>query len=68
MRGKKAPGADGITGEIYKGTFIIFPNYITALYNGCLRQGIFPTRWKRAKVIPIAKPGKDNSEEVSKFR
>ena len=43
-------------------------NYITALYNGCLSQGIFPSRWKRAKVIPVTKPGKDNSEEVSKFR
>jgi hypothetical protein len=33
-----------------------------------LRRGIFPTRWKRAKVIPIVKPGKDTSDEVSKFR
>jgi retron-type reverse transcriptase len=68
LEGKKAPGLDGITGEIYKGAFKLFPNYITALYKGCLRQGTFPTRWKRAKVIPITKPGKENSEEVSKFR
>jgi hypothetical protein len=34
MGNKKAPGEDGITGEIYKSTFEIFPNYITALYNG----------------------------------
>jgi hypothetical protein len=65
---KKAPGVDGITGEIYKDAFKMFPNYITALYNGCLRQGSFPTRWKRAKVIPVIKPGKENSIEVSKFR
>ena len=57
MGDKKAPGEDGITGEIYKSTFKILPNYITALYNGCLRRGIFPTRWKRAKVIPIVNPG-----------
>ena len=68
MGDKKAPGEDGITGEIYKSTFEMLPNYITALYNGCLRTGAFPTRWKRAKVIPIIKPGKDNSDEVSKFR
>ena len=49
-------------------TFEILPNYITALYNGCLRRGIFPTRWKRARVIPIVKPGKDTSDELSKFR
>jgi hypothetical protein len=68
LGGKKAPGVDGITGEIYKGAFKLFPNYITALYNGCLRKGTFPTRWKRAKVIPVTKPGKENSDEVSKFR
>jgi hypothetical protein len=45
---KKAPGVDGITGEIYKGAFKLFPNYITALYSGCFRQGTFPARWKRA--------------------
>jgi hypothetical protein len=57
MGNKKAPGEDGITGEIYKNTFEIFPNYITALYNGCLRRGVFPARWKRAKLIPITEPG-----------
>lgn len=65
---KKAPGVDGITAEIYKGAFKLFPNYITALYNECLKKGTFPTRWKRAKVIPVTKPGKENSDEVSKFR
>jgi hypothetical protein len=59
---KKAPGVDSITGEIYKDAFKLFLNYITTLYNGCLRQGTFPTRWKRAKVIPVTKPGKENSE------
>jgi len=65
---KKAPGEDGITGEIYKSAFEIFPRYITAMYNGCLNRGVFPTRWKRTKLIPITKPGKDNCEDVTKFR
>jgi len=68
MDGRKAPGEDGITGEIYKHTFNIFPKSITAMYNGCLRQGVFPKRWKNAKIIPISKPGKENSEEASKYR
>jgi len=49
MDGRKAPGEDGITGEIHKHTFNIFPKSITAMYNGCLRQGVFPKRWKNAK-------------------
>jgi hypothetical protein len=38
------------------------------MYNGCLRKGVFPKRWKRAKMVPIVKPGKEDSEEVTKFR
>ena len=70
MGNKKAPGEDGITGEIYiyKSAFEIFPRYITAIYNGCLNRVIFPIRWKRTKMIPITKPGKDNSEDVTTFR
>lgn len=68
MGDKKAPGEDGITGEIYKSTFETFPGYMTALYNGCLRSGVFPVRWKRTQLIPITKPGKDNCEDVTKFR
>jgi len=68
MDNKKAPGIDGITGEVYKSVFEIFPEYLTAMYNSCLNRGIFPKRWKTAKMIPIVKPGKENSDEPSKFR
>ena len=66
MNSKKAPEEDGITGEIFKQAFETFKKYITAIYNGCLRKGVFPKRWKRAKLIPIVKPGKEDSEEVTK--
>jgi hypothetical protein len=38
------------------------------MYNGCLRRVVFPKRWKTVKLIPIVKPGKENSDKVSKFR
>jgi len=38
------------------------------MYNGCLRDGIFPKRWKRAKIIPVVKPGREDSYDVSKYR
>jgi hypothetical protein len=28
----------------------------------------FPKKWKKAKMVPITKPGKENSMEVTKFR
>jgi hypothetical protein len=68
MNSKKAPGEHGITGEIFKQAFETFQKYITATYNGCLGKGVFPKRWKHAKLIPIVKPGKEKSEEVTKFR
>ena len=68
LNNKKAPGEDGITGEIFNQAFETFPKYITAIYNGCLRRGVFPKRWKRAKLVPIVKPGKEDSEEVTKYR
>jgi hypothetical protein len=65
MGHKEAPGEGGINGEIYKSSFEIFPNCITAMYNECLRRGVFPKRWKRAKLIPISKHGKEKNEDVS---
>jgi len=38
------------------------------MYNGCLKNGIFPERWKKAKIIPIMKPGTQTCEEVTKYR
>jgi len=68
MDNKKAPGEDGITAEIFKQTFKILPKSITAMYNGCLKNGIFPEIWKKAKIIPITKPDTQNSQDDTKYR
>ena len=51
MNNKKAPGKDGITAEIYKLTFNIFPESITALYNGCLKKTEFSRRDRRRRKL-----------------
>ena len=61
MNNRKAPGEDGITGDNLYQAFKTLPKSMTALYNGCLRKGIFPTRLKTALLIPIIKPGKENT-------
>ena len=68
MDNKDEPREDGITGDIYIHTFETFPKYVTAMCNDCLRQGVFPKSWKRAKLIRIIKPGKENSDEASRYR
>jgi hypothetical protein len=68
MSNKKALGEDGIPNEVWKGVMKILPKYITAIYNKCLKEGVFTRRWKTAKIIPIVKAGKEGSDEVNKFR
>jgi len=68
MGKNKAPGEDGIPSEVFKSVVEILPRYMRAIYNGCLRKGTFPQRWKKALVISITKPGKTETEEASKFR
>ena len=58
-KNKKAPGQDNITNTILKHVtakylFFIF-NIVTIIF----KNGIFPTNWKNAIVLPIPKAGKD---------
>ena len=67
FNGKKAPGIDVITSGIFLRTFNKFSRLIAAIYNQCLKRGCFPKEWKTAKIIPITKPGKENSMDPSKY-
>jgi len=64
----KSPGEDGISSEILMKVFQMFPQFFTSVYNACLKNSYFPNEWKKAIVIPIAKPGKEDSTLPSKFR
>ena len=68
MNKNKAPGVDGITGDIPQRAFNLLPKCTAAMYSGCLRTACFPRIWKRAKLIPIVKPGKETSDDISKYR
>ena len=68
MNKNKAPGEDGITSDILQRAFNLLPKSTTAMYNRCLRTACFPRIWKRAKIIPIVKPGKETSDDISKCR
>jgi hypothetical protein len=65
---KKVPGGDGIPNEVWKVAVTTLPKYLTAIYNGCLKEGVFPNRWKKYQIIPVVKQGKEVSDDVSKFR
>ena len=65
---KKEPGPNGITNEIIKLVFKAIPKTMTSIYNECLRTGCFPENWKIAEILPIAKPGREDSQDPSKYR
>ena len=64
----KAPGEDGLSSEIMLRVLKLFPKFFTEVYNECLRKGCFPKQWKRSTIIPVIKPGKEDSSEVTKYR
>jgi hypothetical protein len=68
MNKNKAPGEDGITSDILQRALNLLPKFTTAMYNGCLRTACLPRIWKRAKIIPIFKPGKETRDDISKYR
>ncbi|KAL1454469.1 hypothetical protein WDU94_010715 [Cyamophila willieti] len=58
MKCKKAPGPNGILPEIVKCAVKAVPNYILEVMNSILLRGDFPSRWKKARVVLLPKPGK----------
>lgn len=58
LRGRKAPGPDGIMNEHIKHLPSSAVNRLKDILNACMDAGYFPTTWKVAKVKCIPKPGK----------
>jgi len=64
---RKAPAPDGITNEIQQLVYKGLPKTMTAIYNEFIRTGCFPTNRKTARILPITKPGREDSADPSKF-
>lgn len=52
---RKAPGPDGIPYEVLKLVHQCSPNLLLDMYNACLEEGVFPHRWKKARLVLIRK-------------
>lgn len=64
---RKAPGPDQIPNEVIAAVIDIWPNLLLETYNTCLREGVFPKRWKKQKLILLRK-GKKPLDEPSSYR
>ncbi len=58
-------GKDEICYEIIKHLSDTSLNIILSLFNKIWKEGKLPTVWKHAIIIPIAKPGKDQSNPLN---
>ena len=63
----KSTGSDKIPAKLLKMTAIIIKTPLTKLFNMSLSQGVFPTAWKVANVLPIYKK-KGSSSDPHNYR
>lgn len=59
FKGNTAPGPDGLHKKIWALASRILAEHIRQLFNSCLRRGVFPPTWRRAKLVLLRKEGKD---------
>jgi len=65
QRKSTAPGLDCITGRILRVVHQLRPTMLVGLYNQCVRDGVVPASWKRARVVLLRKAGKPEDEPSS---
>lgn len=55
LKNGKSPGLDGLTSTFLKIAGLEVATYLDSLYKQIIREGVLPTDWKKAVVIPIHK-------------
>ena len=62
----KGVGCDGINNKSLKIVLPVILDRLVIMINGCLKNGLFPSSLKKAKVVPLPKSG--SSDEIDNFR
>ena len=60
MKENKSPGVDGISPKILKETVEQISTPLAHVFNMSLREGIVPSKWKEANIIPLFQKGSRN--------
>jgi len=63
--GRKAPGPDGIPGAVIRRTAGLLLGQWARGFTTCLREAVFPARWKMARLVLLQKKGKPEGEPSS---
>lgn len=67
LKGNTAPGPDGLHKKILALAMQVMAERVRHLFNICLKKGVFPPAWRRAKLVLLHKEGKD-AKEPSAYR
>ncbi|KAJ8708432.1 hypothetical protein PYW07_010557 [Mythimna separata] len=59
----KGPGPDGLTPYFLKNTASTICKPLFIIYNKCISEGVVPTQWKHAYIIPVHKSGSKRNVE-----
>lgn len=64
----KAPGPDYVPDEVLTRIVKDRPEMVLRMFNQCLKEGVFPRQWKRARLVLLSK-GKDKPpDEPGSYR
>lgn len=67
LKAGKAPGPDGVPGEVLRLMARLRPGILLDMYNECLKTGTVSTRWKTARLVLLSK-GKGEPHMPSSYR
>uniref|UniRef100_A0ABD2WTS5 Reverse transcriptase domain-containing protein n=1 Tax=Trichogramma kaykai TaxID=54128 RepID=A0ABD2WTS5_9HYME len=65
IKERSAPGPDGIPNSALKIAIAARPDIFLRVYTACLETGVFPSGWKRQRLVLLPKPGKPPDEPSS---
>ncbi|CAB0040882.1 unnamed protein product, partial [Trichogramma brassicae] len=65
IKERSAPGLDGIPNPALKIAIAARPVIFSRVYTMCLETGVFPSGWKRQRLVLLPKPGKPPDEPSS---
>lgn len=63
-----SPGTDGIKYPMIQRVASKYPKLLPKVFNGLLRNGVFPNAWKHARWVPIPKPGRNDYSNPKNIR
>ncbi|CAB0031311.1 unnamed protein product [Trichogramma brassicae] len=65
IKERSAPGPDDIPNSALKIAIAARPDIFLRVYTMCLETGVFPSGWKRRRLVLLPKPGKPPDEPSS---